>query len=159
MIEKVISAGDEVNSYCTTCKLVLAHRVVAVVDGKIENVICKTCGRRHRYRPHPPKSRAAKSVTRRGTVSVSKKETSAMEKKTAKTRKTKDPTIRWEELFAKKDVSLAKTYSMKGLFALDDVIEHEKFGYGLVTAIRAEGKMEVLFKEGAKLLVCGWEKG
>ena len=44
---------------------------------------------------------------------------------------------------------------MGSLFDQDDVIEHTKFGYGLVTEIRAEGKMEVLFKEGTKLLVCG----
>ena len=159
MTEKVINAGDEVDSYCTTCKLVLAHRVVAVVDGQVETVICKTCGRRHRYRPHAPKSRMTKSEARSETGSDSTRETRTRGKKTAKIRKTKVIINRWEELVAKKDVSRAKMYSMKGLFDQDDVIEHEKFGYGLVTAIRAEGKMEVLFKEGAKLLVCGWGKG
>ncbi len=155
MTKKVISAGDEIDSYCTTCKFVLAHRVVAVVDGKPEKVICKTCGKRHKYRPNPPKSRTNKSKSRtRTTLSASENETTTKRKK----RKTKkDPASKWEELLAKKSVSHAKMYSMDGLFDQDDVIEHEIFGYGLVIEIRAEGKMEVLFKEGSKLLVCGRE--
>jgi uncharacterized Zn finger protein (UPF0148 family) len=149
MTEKVISVGDEIDSYCRTCKLVLAHQVVALVDGKVEKVICKTCGKRHKYRPNPPKSRARKTGT------ASKKETTTTRKKTTRTRKTKDPAARWEEVLAEKNVSHAKMYSMDGLFDQDDVIKHKKFGYGLVTEIRAERKMEVLFKEGTKLLVWG----
>ena len=148
MTEKVVSAGDEVDSWCTTCKLMLAHRVVAVVDDKPEKVICKTCGRRHKYRPNPPKSRMKKAKT----TSASKK---TGKKKTTRTRKRKDPETIWQEALAEKDMSAAKEYSMSSLFDQDDVIEHTLFGYGLVTEIRAEGKMEVVFKEGTKLLVWG----
>jgi uncharacterized Zn finger protein (UPF0148 family) len=152
MTEKVINAGDEVDSWCTTCKIVLAHQVVAVVDGKVEKVICKTCGKQHKYRPNPPKSRMKKSTT-----SASKKKTKTTKRKTKRKRKSKDPAERWEEALAEKDVSHAKVYSMGGSFDQDDIINHKKFGYGLVMEIRAEGKMEVLFKAGPKLLVCDRE--
>lgn len=164
MIEDVVNAGDEVDSYCTTCKLVLAHRVMAMVDGRIDKVICKTCElknreRPHKYRPHPPKASRAKVVPLTEATADSTAPLPAKEKKPKKTRKAKDLSGKWEELLAKKNVAAAKTYAMDGVFDQDDVIAHAKFGYGLVTAIRAEGKMEVLFREGAKLLVCGREKG
>lgn len=155
MSEKVITAGDEVDSYCTTCKIVLAHRVVAVVDDKPEKVICKTCEKKHKYRPNPPKSRAKKAAT--GAKKTSRKTTTA-KKKTTRTRKTKDPTVVWEEALADKNISNAKMYSMGDVFDQDDIIEHDKFGHGLVKEIHAEGKMEVLFKEGTKLLVFGRER-
>lgn len=151
MSEKVISAGDEVDSYCTTCQIVLAHRVVAVVEGKPEKVICKTCGKRHKYRPNPPKSRTKKTSTSSGTT----KTKTATKKRTARTRKTKDPAVVWEELLAEREGAEVKMYSMDGVFNKDDIIEHKKFGRGLVKEIQIEGKMEVLFKEGTKLLVFG----
>lgn len=151
MTEKVISAGDEVDSWCTTCKLILAHRVIAVIDGKPEKVICKTCEKRHKYRPNPPKSRVKKTKT----SSAAQKTTKTTQRKTTRTRKSKDPLAIWEEALAKKDVSAAKRYSMDGEFNQDDIIEHTQFGYGLVREIRAEGKMEVVFKKGTKLLVYG----
>ncbi len=150
MSEKVITAGDDVDSWCTTCKLVLAHRVVAVVDGKPEKVICSTCQKKHKYRPNPPKYLTKKAAT--GKKKASGKTT---KKRTTRTRRTKDPSIVWEEALADKDISRAKNYSMAEVFDKDDIIEHEKFGRGLVKEIHAEWKMEVLFKEGIKLLVFG----
>jgi hypothetical protein len=156
MIENVINAGDEVDSYCTTCKLMLAHRIVAIVEGRVDTVICQTCHKRHKYRPHPPKASRVKSDLPEGATET-REPRPAKEKKPKKTRKAKDLTGKWEELLAKKNVAQAKVYAMQGVFEQDDVISHAKFGYGLVTAIRAEGKMEVLFREGTKLLVCGRE--
>ena len=139
MSEKVLSAGDEVDSYCMSCKLILAHKIVALVDGKPEKVVCKTCNRKHKYRPNLPKSRQKKASS--GT------------KKKRTTRRRKDPAVIWEEAFAERDASQAKEYAMTGSFEQDDVIDHKSFGVGLVTEVRAEGKMEVMFKEGTKLLV------
>lgn len=146
MAEKVITAGDEVESWCTSCQLMGAHRVVAVVEGKPEKVICKTCERRHKYRPNPPKSRTKKGKAK--TQKTTKK------KKTTRTRRRKDPATIWEELLAEKDLSNPKQYAMSGSFIQHDIIEHKTFGIGLVAEVRAEGKMEVVFKEGTKLLAC-----
>jgi hypothetical protein len=139
MSKKVMSVGDEVDSWCTKCKLMLAHNVEAMVDGQIEKVICKTCNGKHKYRPNPPKSRTKKPSSR---------------KRTTRTRRKKDPAAIWEETLANKDLSQPRAYSMQSIFVEDEIIEHSAFGIGLVTDIRAEGKMEVLFKDGPKLLVC-----
>ena len=143
MSEKVINAGDEVDSYCTSCKLILAHRVVALVDDKPDKVLCMTCNRKHKYRPNLPKSRTKKADGDTGT-----------KKKATRTRR-KDPALIWEEALAEKGSVEAKAYAMNGDFLQGDIIEHVKFGRGLVKEIQAEGKMDVLFKEGPKLLVYG----
>jgi uncharacterized protein YcbX len=112
------------------------------VDGKPEKVICKTCNRKHKYRPNLPKSRQKSS-----SADKTKK------KRTTRARKRKDPAVIWEEAFAERDASDAKGYAMTESFEQDDVIDHKTFGVGLVTEVRAEGKMEVMFKDGTKLLV------
>ena len=48
--------GSTVDSWCTKCKLVLAHTVEAMVEGKITRVHCNTCRGQHAYRPDAPRS-------------------------------------------------------------------------------------------------------
>lgn len=148
MSEKVFSAGDEIDSYCTTCKAVVAHRVFALVDGKVDKVICNTCKKKHKYRPNPPKSRT------KSTKSKAQKSTTT-KKKTTRTRRSKDPAVIWEESLSGKDLSRSKPYVTSDEFRQDDIIDHKKFGPGLIVQIMAEGKMEVIFKEGTKLMVYG----
>jgi DNA-directed RNA polymerase subunit M/transcription elongation factor TFIIS len=149
MTEKVISAGDEVDSYCTTCKLMLAHQVVALVDGKVEKVVCKTCGRKHKYRPNLPKSRQKKTTKTRKTAG------GTTAQKTTRTRRRKDPSIKWEETLSEHDVTNPKDYSIYETFNQHDIIMHKKFGRGIIIEVREEGKMEVMFKEGTKVLIYG----
>ncbi len=144
MSEQVFNAGDEIDSYCTTCKIVLAHQVYALVDGVVDKVICKTCGKKHKYRPNPPKSR----------TKAAGKKAAGEKKRTTRTRRTKDPSVLWEETFAGKDLSQSKPYSISGVFQEKDIIDHKTFGPGFVTQILGEGKMEVIFKGGTKILVC-----
>ncbi len=42
---------------------------------------------------------------------------------------------------------------MKGSFKKDEIIDHPKFGLGIVSSVIQEHKIEILFKEGPKLLV------
>lgn len=54
-----ISTGDDIDSYCTKCRLTLEHIVVAMVGGSVVKVKCKTCGGTHRLKGAPnttPKS-------------------------------------------------------------------------------------------------------
>ncbi|MCP4404131.1 MAG: hypothetical protein GY801_43345 [bacterium] len=145
MSEKVYSPGDDIDSYCTTCKIVLGHRVVALVEEKVDKVICGTCNKKHKYRPNPPKSRAKKSKTA----------ADGTPKKRVTRRRTKDPAILWEETLDERDLTKQSPYSFTGDFKENELIDHKKFGCGLVMRLMGEGKMEVIFKEGTKVLICG----
>ncbi|MDQ2643863.1 MAG: hypothetical protein M3020_08625, partial [Myxococcota bacterium] len=59
---KALSAGKEIDSWCTKCRLELGHRIVAMVGGAPKRVICLTCGSEHNYRA--VKSDARSSVAR-----------------------------------------------------------------------------------------------
>jgi hypothetical protein len=156
MSEKVINAGDEVVSYCPTCKDMVPHKVVNVVDGTPDKAICQGCGKRHKYRPKPPKSATKKAKKRTEEPSGTKKKR-ATKTSSSRTQKSKEPVLSWEEVLGGRDLSSAKTYTMDGIFEKDDLLDHDKFGYGIVTEIVAEGKMKVRFQSGEKLMVYGRE--
>ena len=49
---------------------------------------------------------------------------------------------------------MAKRYSPKDKYAAGDLVQHPNFGLGIATALK-DNKVEVLFEEGAKVLVHG----
>ena len=130
------SAGENIDAWCTKCKSELVHRIFAMVDDIPKKVICNTCKGKHNYRTKPPEKKAPKS------------------NKTA--RKTKHQETDYNEYVSRLtglDPSDANKYSMKGSFKKDEIIDHPKFGLGIVLSVIQAHKIEILFKEGSKLLV------
>ena len=145
-----IDTGDEVDSYCGQCKLQRVHNVVALVDGEVAKVICKMCGSQHKYKPIAPKPNgSAPKATGRGGATKKKKPSGKRRAASAKSLESQ-----WEAAMAEKDPANSRTYSMDGSFKKDEVIEHKNFGQGLVIQVEAAGKMQVLFKDGPKRLIC-----
>jgi hypothetical protein len=50
MWEREIQLGDEIDDYCTKCRLLTNHGVVAIVGGEVKKVRCNTCLFEHEYR-------------------------------------------------------------------------------------------------------------
>ena len=46
-------------------------------------------------------------------------------------------------------------YSLSGRFKVNDLINHSTFGLGVVTNLITDEKIQVIFKDGEKLLVAG----
>ena len=128
------SAGGEVVSWCTKCKLVLDHVIVALVDDLPKKVKCKTCKGNHNFRPEAP--------------DPNKKVVS-----TARKTKRSDFDLHMSRLEGDFDISSAKKYSMKGNFKTDQVISHSNFGIGFILTVIDPKKVEILFKDGSKMLV------
>src|SRR3954452_13045413 len=61
MTTKLIKPGTEVDSYCTKCRMDLLHRIIAVHNGRIMQVECRTCRGHHNYRR--PKSAVSEPRT------------------------------------------------------------------------------------------------
>lgn len=125
------AVGKDVDSWCTKCKLVLAHTVEAVAKGRITRVHCNTCGGQHAYRANPP-----------GTSSRSR---------TARESEPKTPN--YASLLKGRDPSKARPYAMTERFALGDLVAHSTFGLGMVTALKDVNKIEVVFSDGPKVLM------
>lgn len=129
------TVSEEIVSWCTKCKLELGHTIIAIVDNKPKKVKCNTCSGQHIYRSEPPES--GKTTKRAG-------------------RKRKTP----EEIYSEHitrlfegDLSSARKYKINESFFIDELIDHPKFGVGVVIAIVKLNKVETLFKDGPKLLI------
>ncbi len=132
--------ADDIIAHCPSCKKDLNHTIAAIEEDKIVKVLCVTCKKEHAY--HAPQ--ADKPPKKKRTV-----------KKRASSKKTVSPLEEWEKAMEQiKDLS-AKPYTLAGRFEAGEKLDHSTFGLGLVKNVNAAYKMEVVFKEGTKLMVWG----
>ena len=122
--------GGEIVSLCTKCKLALDHTIAAMVGEKVAKVRCKTCGSAHRYiNPAAP----TKSPTHR------------IKKLT--------PEETWDKLIHLSSSKRKIPYTLSGSFKQNDLIDHNRFGLGVVVQLLLGDKIQVAFKEGEKTLI------
>jgi len=135
------AAGKEVLSYCGKCKLPIGHIIVSMKDEKtLGKVQCNTCQAVHMYKDPATKTKKVKA---------SKLPTTR--------RKTGKKSISVGELWIQemgKFKGTARPYSIRDIFILGDIIDHKKFGPGIIQEI-IDNKIEVLFQHEMKLLVHG----
>ena len=132
------TVGKDVDSWCTKCKLILAHTVEAVVGGRITRVHCNTCGGQHAYRARPP-GESSGTTRARGTRSSSGRAAPAA--------------VLYADVLRGRDANTARAYDTGERFAERELIRHPSFGLGVVTALKDVNKIEVLFPDGAKTLI------
>ena len=125
-------AGENIVSWCTKCKLVLDHTIVAMVDDLPKKVKCNTCNGRHIFRAEEPVKKATSKSTRKPKIT---------------------PYEAFRSELSEEALSNAKKYVIKGNFRKDQVIDHTQLGIGLVTSVVQKTRIEVLFEKGEKLLI------
>lgn len=145
------SAGDEIDSWCTKCKLMLNHRIVAMKGGTPAKVDCQTCKTTHNYRARPPGEKAEKAPKVEAGMSGSSRapRPSSAEKALAAER---ERTRTWEKSIAGKSLSDFRSYRTTEHFADGDLLRHVKFGDGVVLRIIDSNKIEVLFQDEPRIL-------
>ncbi len=132
---KTYTVGESVEAWCTKCKLELEHTIIAMVENVPKKVKCNTCGGQHNYRLKP--AERSRTVSRKTTRKVKSHEASYNE---------------LNEKLTGGDLSHARKYSMQGNFKKDEILDHPTFGIGIVTAVIQSHKMEIIFKDGPRLL-------
>ena len=151
---KAPRAGGEIDSYCTKCRLVLNHRIIAMLGAKPARVECSTCGSHHNYRPRAPGDKAESTGRTRSSSSGEPRATrSSGLAKAEAARVSREQT--WEKAIAGRAVGDFRRYNVGATFQEGDLIRHAKFGDGVVTRVLDPRKVEVLFKEEAKTLAQG----
>jgi len=129
------TAGGNIASYCTKCKLVLDHAIVAMIGEEIGKVKCKTCSSVHKFRSEAPAPKPEGAKKR----SASKKMDPAQAAE-----------AHWEtSLSEAKGKELA--YMMTGKYRVGDVVVHSLFGKGVVRKTYIN-KCDVLFKDKERLM-------
>ena len=143
MNTRTLSAGDIIEARCTRCREVLNHRVVAMVADKVARVECNTCNGIHNYYPPPAIKTPKKAVSKVPAVPrISKKDPAESERE------------EWASLQPTMETDTAIAYDMNGRYRVKHLIQHAVFGVGIVKVVIVPNKMQVLFKEGIKLLRC-----
>jgi len=155
MTTKKLTAGGEVDAWCTKCKLDLGHRIIAMVGDLPTRVECRTCGSHHNY--YKPKTlpglaaapKAARVVTPRTGGSTA----SARAVAAAKAENNRERT--WEKLTSGHAPTDFRPYRPTSVFEEGQLLRHAKFGDGYVTKIIDKNKMEAMFRDGARTLAHG----
>jgi hypothetical protein len=142
-----LKVGGEVDAFCTKCKLVLAHTVLAIWAEQIKRVRCNTCMGEHGYR------RAGGSAD--SSSSSSSRPRAARVTAAPKARAASEPAVAasYSELLAGKDPAGARRYDVKLEFAPGDLVQHPTFGLGVVAAVRGLEKIDVAFPHSVKTLM------
>jgi hypothetical protein len=133
-----LKVGGELDAWCTSCRLMKWHTIVALVDGKPAKVECQGCGKQHQYRAQPP-----------GGGEKGEKTPRAPRARAAKAAAPAAPPVDFDTLLGGRETE-AKTYSPNDTYALNDVVRHPTFGMGVATATPGPQKIELTFKDGSK---------
>lgn len=137
-----LSAGQEIDAWCTRCKMDLGHRIVAMVSDAPKRVVCMTCGSEHNYRASKSDEVAKAPRPRAKTATAGPGKTG--------TRRAIQGKAEWERRV--RSGKPFKRYTTEERFVADDLVFHKKFGEGYVVAVH-EGKVTVAFSDGERTLV------
>lgn len=144
----VLGPGDDIEAWCTRCRMNLNHRIIAVVGSDVRTVHCLTCGGDHRY--HPPKY-----------PKTSQSHIGAAEPlKSAKVVKSIQPTGNkaageWRTFMKEMPPgTIPHPYKVSESFQPNEYIDHPVFGPGRVIDIVGANKVQAVFRDGRKTLIC-----
>lgn len=140
-----LSAGHEIDAWCTRCRMDLGHRIVAMVGRLPKRVVCMTCHSEHNYRP--PKSEVeAKAAKTKTKAAPAKKAAGGARKTTGKVAGRAE----WETRI--RSGAPFRSYRTTETFESGELISHTKFGEGFVSGV-SPGKVTVVFSDGEKTLI------
>ncbi len=149
---KALSAGSEIDAWCTKCKMDLGHRIVAMLDRAPKRVVCLTCDSTHNYRP-PKTGGVAAARSRTGSRSGGTRGPTAAAR--AQAASESERFAAWERHIAGAAETAFKRYNIEAAHELGDLVLHKKFGEGYVIDILDAGKIAVMFRDQQRTLVHG----
>ncbi len=153
MPSKTLRAGGEVDAYCTKCRLVLNHRIIAMMGTQPKRVECSTCSSHHNFRAKPPGEKAApgdKPVKAGAGIKEPRAPRVTSMSKARALNESREKS--WEQAVTGKAVKDFTRYTVKGTFRQGELVHHTKFGDGVVTRIVDAAKVEVAFKDETRML-------
>lgn len=125
-----MGVGADIESYCGKCGTTW-HVVIAMVDGRVAQVECSRCGKRHKPRAE---TTAAPRVHRRtGEASTPKAKAS-------------------KPMVAADLATPPVPYTASGSYRPGQRVDHPAFGPGVVERVLASTKVQVFFATGSRIL-------
>jgi len=152
MPTKPLKPGDEVDSWCTKCRMDLMHRIIAMHNGRIIRVECRTCNGHHNYRK--PKSAVSEPrlATGRSASTRAASSGAGSPRKAAAAELERQREQTWEKAVLGQPIASFKAYRPSQTFSHGELIRHGKFGDGYIVRVIDRQKVEVMFKDGPRTL-------
>lgn len=144
--------SGNVDAFCSKCEMDLAHTVVAMVEGKVVQARCNTCGAFHKYRRPKKATARAAAPARRATTTATKGRSATG---AGGTRRATSWEATWNAQVEQAGERAIRPYRMADQFEKGDLVQHKSFGLGVVQQIAGPSKAEILFREGMRTLVMG----
>lgn len=132
-----LKVGGELDAWCTSCKLMKWHTIVALVAGKPAKVECQGCKKQHQFRAAPPAASTGPKVPRA---------------RATKAKAAAAPAVDFDALLTAA-AGEPRAYSPNERYALNEAVRHPSFDVGVVTATPAPQKVEITFRDGKKILL------
>ncbi len=133
MAAQKLQVGSDIVYHCTKCDLDLGHTIVAMVGAEPVRVRCNTCRTERNYRA----KKTVEAILRPSSVR---------------------PKIVRPDLYQQKlQDNLMKTpknYRIDATFEMNDVVIHSKFGKGVVIRLQPPDRVEILFQDESRVLMC-----
>jgi hypothetical protein len=139
-----VKVGGETFGYCTSCRDMRLHVIVAMEGPVPAKAECRSCHRQHKFRAHPPGTK--KEPAPRAPRVKSSSGGSGVAVAT--------PAINPLEAFLSgKPPAAPRAYTPADRYAVGDILTHPNFGLGAVTNVPSPGKISVLFRDTTRLLL------
>ena len=147
---KSLTAGAEIDAWCTKCRMDLMHRIVAMVQSAPKRVICLTCNSEHNYRA--PRTETTASGVHVRARNTGPKPSPAAARVTQKARAEKERADSWASKTLGQAVDAFTRYAMDKSFRESELVLHSKFSEGYVDKVLEGAKISIMFRDGAKTL-------
>lgn len=132
---ELLSAGKNIESYCTKCRLNLDHTIVAMEGEVIARVKCNTCGSRHKFRD-PATAGKVRTAGARKAEGLPQSAAAA-----------------WESALGEAK-GKERVYEMTAQYRIGDIVLHPVFGKGVVQKLYTN-KCDMLFQDKTRLMASG----
>jgi Zn ribbon nucleic-acid-binding protein len=124
--------GEEAQAYCPSprCKADTSHTIISMYEDEIRRVQCVMCGEVHAFRKPRGSAEPAASPAQRS----------------------------WDEAIARYSDDVRKNaqpYSIRTTYEVAGLVHHPVFDVGVVVEVLPDGKVDVLFQSGSRILVHG----
>lgn len=142
---ETVKVGGEVNAYCTSCREMRLHNVVAMMGAVPARVECRSCHKQHNYKAAPPGTKTPKAPKAPKTPGTKTSKAAASSPAAA--------ALQLDSLIAARAGVPARDYKPSERYSAGDLLKHPSFGLGAVLTTPSPGKIEVQFYDAKRLLL------
>ena len=140
--------GERIETRCTRCNDITGHIIVALVGGAIVKVQCCACGSVHKYHGSGVKTSGARASGAGHTASGPRAARSGSGRQAEAAEKL------WREALERPSLPDSRPYTVGMPLAVNDVVEHSKYGLGVVQQVIKPDKADILFRDGLHTMRC-----